>query len=117
MFFGRSNQLARCPAAFARPPDPHGRLGQRTFLHPVVMAAAVMPQTVAGWQGAPQAIYTDHFLETQPIDGPMGCGWEAPPLHPLIFASTVPGFGASQAALLRQFPHTCPARAAEGWLP
>jgi choline dehydrogenase-like flavoprotein len=87
-------------------PDPHGRLGQRTFLHPVVMAAAVMPQTVAGWQGAPQTIYTDHFLETQPIDGPMGYKLEAPPLHPLIFASTVPGFGASQAALLRQFPHT-----------
>ena len=87
-------------------PDPHGLLGRRTFLHPVVMSAAVMPQTVAGWQGAPQTIYTDHFLETQPIDGAIGYKLEAPPLHPLIFASTVPGYGASQAALLRQFPHT-----------
>ncbi|TWO70749.1 FAD-binding protein [Caenimonas sedimenti] len=87
-------------------PDPHGRLGQRTFLHPVVMSAAVMPQKVEGWQGAPQTIYTDHFLETQAIDGPIGFKLEAPPLHPVIFASTVPGFGAGQAGLLRGFAQT-----------
>lgn len=87
-------------------PDPHGRLGQRTFLHPVVVSAAVMPDKVEGWQGAPQTIYTDHFLQTQPINGPMGYKLEAPPLHPVIFASTVAGYGAEQAALLRQFPHT-----------
>ena len=87
-------------------PDPHQRLGTRTFLHPVVMSAAVMPQKVEGWQGAPQTIYTDHFLETQPVDGPIGCKLEAPPLHPVIFASTVSGYGEQQAALLRQFPNT-----------
>lgn len=87
-------------------PDPHGRLGQRTFLHPVVMSAAVMQQKVEGWQGAPQTIYTDHFLETQPIDGPMGFKLEAPPLHPVIFASSVTGFGQSQSDLLSKFPHT-----------
>jgi choline dehydrogenase-like flavoprotein len=87
-------------------PDPNGLLGRRTFLHPVVMSAAVMPQKVEGWQGAPQTIYTDHFLETQAIDGPIGFKLEAPPLHPVIFASTVPGFGAAQAALLRSFPQT-----------
>jgi choline dehydrogenase-like flavoprotein len=87
-------------------PDPHGRLGQRTFLHPVVMSAAVMAQKVEGWQGAPQTIYSDHFLETQAIDGPIGYKLEAPPLHPVIFASTVMGYGQAQAELLRQFPHT-----------
>ena len=87
-------------------PDPHQRLGTRTFLHPVVMSAAVMPQKVEGWQGAPQTIYTDHFLETQPVDGPIGYKLEAPPLHPVIFASTVSGYGEQQAALLRQFPNT-----------
>lgn len=87
-------------------PDPHGLLGRRTFLHPVVMSAAVMPQKVEGWQGAPQTIYTDHFLETQAIDGPIGFKLEAPPLHPVIFASTVPGLGADQAGLLRNFPKT-----------
>jgi choline dehydrogenase-like flavoprotein len=87
-------------------PDPHGRLGRRTFLHPVVMSAAVLEQRVEGWQGAPQSIYSDHFLETQPLDGPIGYKLEAPPLHPVIFASTVSGYGQPQAELLRAFPHT-----------
>ena len=87
-------------------PDPHDRLGTRTFLHPVVMSAGVMRQKVEGWQGAPQTIYTDHFLETQPIDGPIGFKLEAPPLHPVIFASSVSGFGREQAQLLQEFPNT-----------
>jgi choline dehydrogenase-like flavoprotein len=87
-------------------PDPYGRLGTRTFLHPVVMSAAQMAQKVEGWQGAPQTIYTDHFLETQPVDGPIGFKLEAPPLHPVIFASSVAGYGQAQAELLRGFPNT-----------
>jgi len=87
-------------------PDPHGRLGRRTFLHPVVLSAATMEQKVEGWQGAPQSIYSDHFLHTQAIDGPMGFKLEAPPLHPVIFASTVTGFGEQHAKLLRGFPYT-----------
>jgi choline dehydrogenase-like flavoprotein len=87
-------------------PDPHGRLGRRTFLHPVVLSAAVMSQQVQGWQGAPQTIYSDHFLETQAIDGPIGYKLEAPPLHPVIFASTVSGLGQQHAELIRQFPQT-----------
>ena len=87
-------------------PDPHGRLGTRTFLHPVVMSSSVFEQKVEGWNGAPQTIYSDHFLETQAIDGPIGYKLEAPPLHPLIFASLVPGMGAAQHELLAGFPHT-----------
>ena len=87
-------------------PDPHGRLGVRTFLHPVVMSAAMMEQKVEGWYGAPQTIYTDHFLETQPIDGPIGFKLEAPPLHPVIFASSLVGIGRQQAELFGKFPNT-----------
>ena len=86
-------------------PDPHGRLGIRTFLHPVVMSSSIFDQKVEAWSGAPQSIYTDHFLQTQPVDGAMGYKLEAPPLHPLIFASTVPGFGQGQHDLLKSFPH------------
>ena len=86
-------------------PDPHGLLGARTFLHPVVMSSAVFAQQVEAWNGAPQTIYTDHFLDTQAIDGPIGYKLEAPPLHPVIFASTVPGFGRSQQELLKSFPN------------
>jgi choline dehydrogenase-like flavoprotein len=87
-------------------PDPHGRLGIRTFLHPVVLSSAVFDQKVEGWNGAPQTIYSDHFLETQAIDGPIGYKLEAPPLHPIIFASTVPGMGQGQHDLLAAFPNT-----------
>jgi choline dehydrogenase-like flavoprotein len=86
-------------------PDPHGTLGKRTFLHPVVMSSGVFEQKVEAWQGAPQTIYTDHFLDTQPIDGPIGYKLEAPPVHPVIFASTVPGMGQAQHDLLKAFPH------------
>lgn len=86
-------------------PDPYQRLGRRTFLHPVVMSAAHMAQTVAGWEGAPQTIYSDHFLETQPVDGPLGYKLEAPPIHPVIFASSIPGYGDVHAELLKTFAH------------
>ena len=86
-------------------PDPHGRLGSRTFLHPAVMSSSIFAQKVEAWNGAPQSVYSDHFLQTQAIDGPIGYKLEAPPLHPVIFASTVPGFGQGQHDLLRSFPH------------
>jgi choline dehydrogenase-like flavoprotein len=86
-------------------PDPHGLLGSRTFLHPVVISAATFEQKVEAWDGAPQTIYSDHFLNTQPIDGAIGYKLEAPPMHPLIFASTLAGYGQAQADSLRQFPH------------
>ncbi len=87
-------------------PDPHRRLGARTFLHPVVISAATFPQRIEAWRGAPQTIYSDHFLETQPIDGPIGYKLEAPPIHPVIFATTLPGFGPAQAGSMQRFPHT-----------
>ena len=87
-------------------PDPHGLLGKRTFLHPVVMTAAVMPELVQGWSGAPQTVYSDHFLHTQAIDGPMGYKLEVPPIHPVIIAASMPGFGPELADMLRKLPHT-----------
>jgi choline dehydrogenase-like flavoprotein len=85
--------------------DPHRRVGARTFLHPVVLSAATFAQEVAGWQGAPQTIYSDHFLDVDPIDGPIGFKLEAPPLHPLIFTTSVGGFGRDAAARFARFPN------------
>jgi len=90
----------------SKAPDPNGLLGRRTFLHPVVVSAATLDETVAGWNGAPQTIYSDHFLSTHPIDGPIGFKLEAPPIHPVIFASTLPGYGQAQARMLSDFPRT-----------
>ena len=87
-------------------PDPHGLLGRRTFLHPVVLSSARFDEPIEGWAGAPQTMYTDHFLDVAPLDGPIGYKLEAPPLHPVIASSTLPGFGAEQAESLRDLPRT-----------
>jgi choline dehydrogenase-like flavoprotein len=87
-------------------PDPYGRLGRRTFLHPTTVSAARMAQRVDGHAGAPQSVFSDHFLDSQPIDGPLGFKLEAPPLHPVLFATTLHGFGAQHAALMREFNRT-----------
>jgi choline dehydrogenase-like flavoprotein len=87
-------------------PDPHGRTGARTFLHPTVVAAAIMPQRVAGFSGAPQSLYSDHFLQRDAIDGPLGFKLEAPPLHPVLFSTTLHGWGEAHAALMREFAAT-----------
>ena len=85
-------------------PDPHGILGKRTFLHPAVVSAALMPDRIDGYAGAPQTVYSDHFLGTQPIDGPLGYKLEAPPLHPVLTAITLPDDGVAHARWMQDFP-------------
>jgi choline dehydrogenase-like flavoprotein len=96
------------PALLSRSqaPDPHGLAGRRTFLHPTCVSAAVMPERVDGYAGAPQSIYCDHFLDIQPIDGAVGYKLEVPPLHPLLMATTLQGFGGFHAELMREMPFT-----------
>ena len=86
-------------------PDPHGILGKRTFLHPVVISVARMPERVAAFAGAPQTIYSDHFIDTLPPGGPIGFKLEAPPIHPILGAITVPNHGASHAKWMHDLPH------------
>lgn len=84
-------------------PDPYGVLGTRTFLHPTVISAAQMPQKVDGFSGAPQSIYSDHFLGLDQPDGPIGYKLEVPPLHPVLVTTSTPGLGSDHARLLAGF--------------
>jgi len=86
-------------------PDPSGLLGKRTFLHPTLISAGIHPQRVDGYAGAPQTVYSDHFLHTGAIDGPLGYKLEAPPLHPVLLSTTMAGFGVQHAQMMGQFPH------------
>ncbi len=90
----------------SKAPDPYAQTGRRTFLHPVLVSAAQFDERIEGWTGAPQTVYSDHFLELDPIDGPLGFKLEAPPLHPLIMATTMAGFGTAMREQLAAFPHT-----------
>lgn len=85
-------------------PDPYARLGRRTFLHPVALSGARFAQPIEAYNGAPQTVYSDHFMHTQPIDAALGYKLEVPPVHPLIMGTTLSGFGAAHAALLQDLP-------------
>jgi choline dehydrogenase-like flavoprotein len=86
-------------------PNPSGLLGKRTFLHPSLISAAQMPSDVDAFAGAPQSVYSDHYLQG-PLDGPVGFKLEVPPVHPVLMASMVPGFGAAGSALTAAMPRT-----------
>ena len=85
-------------------PDPHGLVGTRTFLHPAVVSAARMGERIDGYAGAPQTVYSDHYLDTLPLDGPAGFKLEAPPIHPVLAATTVAGHGEAHAGWMRSLP-------------
>jgi len=84
-------------------PDPYGKLGRRTFLHPVVMSAASMPEAVNGHQGAPQSVYSDDYL--WPSDGRAGFKLEVPPVYPMIAALILRGHGERHAQAMRELGH------------
>jgi choline dehydrogenase-like flavoprotein len=84
-------------------PDPQRLLGRRTFLHPTTVTAAVMDHPVKGYAGAPQSIYSDHYLDSVPVDGPIGFKLEVPPMHPVLFATTLQGYGEAHRRLMAGF--------------
>jgi choline dehydrogenase-like flavoprotein len=63
-----------------------------------------MPGRVDGFAGAPQTVYSDHWLDTLPPDGPAGFKVEAPPVHPVLAAITLPGHGAAHARWMHDLP-------------
>lgn len=86
--------------------DPHGVLGKRTFLHPTLVSAALFDTPIRAYAGAPQSVYSDHFLKQAAVDGPLGFKLEAPPLHPVLFATTLQGWGEAHARLMREFANS-----------
>jgi choline dehydrogenase-like flavoprotein len=89
----------------SRLPDPQNLIGKRTFLHPVVVSVARMSERIDPYAGAPQTIYSDHFLDTLPPSGPIGYKLEAPPVHPILGAITLPSQGAAHAEWMRSLPN------------
>ncbi len=85
-------------------PDPYNTLGKRTFLHPSSVSAAIMDAKVEGFSGAPQTIYSDHFIDIAPPQGPIGYKLEAPPIHPILAGITLQGFGEDHAMWMKRLP-------------
>jgi hypothetical protein len=68
-------------------PDPHGRIGKRTFLHPATLTMAIYEELIDPYYGAPQSIYSDHFQWQNIHTGPIGFKLEVPPLQPAFAAA------------------------------
>lgn len=79
-------------------PDPHGRIGKRTFLHPTTLSMAVYGESIDPFYGAPQSIYSDHFQWQSVHSGPVNFKLEVPPLQPAFAAGF---YGAAGEELTR----------------
>lgn len=86
-------------------PDPFSLIGKRTFLHPVSVSASLFNQKIEASYGAPQVVYSDHFLDSRSPNGPAGYKLETPPIHPVILASFIPEHGKPHREIMEQFPH------------
>ena len=87
-------------------PNPRGLLGTRTFLHPTVVSAR--PVRAARRRLGRRAavdLFGPFPGRPQPIDGPIGYKLEAPPMHPVLMATTLAGFGQAHVRTMQQFPH------------
>ena len=87
-------------------PDPHDRIGKRTFLHPTTLTMAIYPDTIDPYYGAPQSIYSDHFQWQHIHDGPVGFKLEVPPLQPAFAAGFYSTAGEEISSSMDQLPNT-----------
>ncbi len=83
--------------------DGEGRVGTRTWVHPVVATLAEMPFEVNAFAGAPQSVSSHHFVERGP--GQVGYFLEVPPLQPLLGARTSTGTGIDVQNMLSRLPY------------
>lgn len=83
--------------------NPNGRVGTRTFLHPVIALAGIYEEVVAPYYGAPQSIGSHQFIDRGADK--MGYFLEAAPMHPMLTASAAGVFGGELDELMQNLPH------------
>lgn len=81
----------------------NGRVGKRTFLHPVVVMAARFDERVDAFYGAPQSVASHHFVERGPEK--IGFFLEVPPVHPMLASTAFNAFGHEHQDFMRELPH------------
>ena len=81
----------------------NGRVGRRTFLHPVIGIASFYDQPVNPFYGAPQSIGSHHFIDR----GPERFGFfiESAPLHPALASTSQPLFGDGARRYMARLPY------------
>jgi choline dehydrogenase-like flavoprotein len=87
-------------------PDPHGRIGKRTFLHPTTLTMGIYEESIDPFYGAPQSIYSDHFQWQNVDTGPVGFKLEVPPLQPAFAAGFYAAAGEEITRSMDKLNHT-----------
>lgn len=87
-------------------PDPHGRIGKRTCIHPANFTLALMQEKVEGYYGAPQSIYSDEHQWKQGATGPIGYTIEVAPMQPLLGSVIFGRYGEQLKTGMAQLPNT-----------
>ena len=92
------------PALFLRSGiNDNGRVGLRTFFHPVVAIGALFDEPIHGFYGAPQSASSHHFFDRGPTE--IGYFIEAAPTHPMLAATAASRFGAAAQAFMSKLSH------------
>ncbi|EKF73188.1 GMC oxidoreductase family protein [Alcanivorax hongdengensis A-11-3] len=89
----------------SKAPDPNGRVGKRTFLHPTTFSYGRFDQEMAPYYGAPQSMYSDEFTFKHGVEGPAGYKLEMMPLHPGLASALLGGYGADAREEIAQLPN------------
>jgi choline dehydrogenase-like flavoprotein len=87
-------------------PDPHARIGKRTFLHPTTLTMGLYEESIDPFYGAPQSIYSDHFQWQNIHTGPVGFKLEVPPLQPAFAAAFYTAAGEEVTRSMDELDHT-----------
>jgi choline dehydrogenase-like flavoprotein len=82
--------------------DADGRVGRRTWLHPVVVMMAQFEREIRAFSGAPQSVYSHQFIERG--EGKVGFFLEVPPVHPMLAATVSTGTGARLQEVIEELP-------------
>ena len=83
-------------------PDPHSRVGRRTFLHPTIVSAGMHRDPVHAYHGAPQSVSSHNFAHR---GDNVGYFLEAAPVYPMLLTTSLPGWGPSHKKLASKLPY------------
>ena len=79
-----------------------GVVGKRTFIHPSVPLVAFYDEPIEGFYGPPQSVSVHHFADR---GARVGYFLETSPVHPMLGALAVPGFGDSHRKIGERLPY------------
>jgi choline dehydrogenase-like flavoprotein len=85
-------------------PDPHKRIGQRTFLQLHNYSLSRTPQDIEPFFGAPQSVYCNEHTFREGVTGPAGFNMEVVGAQPIVSMMFWKGMGASLADFARHLP-------------